>query len=219
MSILPKGQREQILVFVAFLSMVAAGGYWYFVYQKKAAALAEKSERLEKLAAVNEKARRELARGSVDQLRAQLAENRSNLELLRTLVPTNHEVPALLEQVSTAARREGLELAAVAPQPVVTGDHFDTYRYDIGVIGGYHALAAFLTNVGSLTRIIAPVNVKLIESPNANSPEAKRRRNNGSLSGALIEARFQIQTYVARQSPNADDGATPLPPAETGTKQ
>ena len=199
MALMPKGQREQVLVFIVFLALMATGAYWYMMYQPKMAEVAEKRTHLEALVAANQKARTEMAKGNLEQMRAQLAQFQASLTMIRTLVPASNEVPALLEQVSTAARREGLELAAVDPQPVIVGEHYNTYRYDIGVIGGYHALAGFLANVGSLTRIVAPVNLRL--TPPTNSAAAKVRAKPGV---AAIEARFQIQTYVARRS--APDG-------------
>jgi type IV pilus assembly protein PilO len=205
MALMPKGQREQVLVFVAFLAIMAAGAYWHFVYQGKMAEVAEKRTRLEALVAANQKARTEMAKGNLEQLRAQLARSQATLRMIRDFVPASNEVPALLEQVSTAARREGLELAAVDPQPVIEGEHYNTYRYDIGVIGGYHALAGFLTNVGSLKRIVAPVNLRL--TPPTSGAAAKLRAKPGV---AAIEARFQIQTYVARRSAPDVEAAVPI---------
>ena len=210
MALMPKGQREQVLVFVAFLALMAAGAYWYVVYQGKMGEVAEKRTHLEALVEINQKARTEMAKGNLEQLRAQLAQYQSTLTIIRTLVPASNEVPALLEQVSTAARREGLELAAVDPQPVIEGDHYNTYRYDVGVIGGYHALAGFLANVGSLTRIVAPVNLRL--TPPTNIQAAKAKAKTGV---AAIEARFQIQTYVSRRA--APDVEAPLPVSAPGT--
>jgi type IV pilus assembly protein PilO len=214
MAQIPGGQREQTLLVLGAIALIAAGAYWYFPYQSKSVELEEQRARLEKLVEENQKARTELAKGSVEQMRAELALAQDNLVLLRTLIPAFNEVPALLEQVSSAARREGLDVAAVDPQPVVEGPQYDTYRYNIGVIGGYHQLAAFLSNVGSLTRIIAPVNLKLIP-PTAAAATAASNRSKNAVAG--IEARFQIQTYVARRSP-LDDGA-PLPIDDLGARE
>ena len=67
---------------------------------------------------------------------------------MRQLVPTANEVPALLEQVSTAARQTGLDISGVTPLGVIPGDVFDTYRYRVGVTGSYHRISQFLNNVG-----------------------------------------------------------------------
>jgi type IV pilus assembly protein PilO len=123
-----------------------------------------------------------------------------NLQLMRQLVPTSNEVPALLEQVSTAARRVDLDINTVTPEPVLQGEQFDTYRYKLTVIGGYHELAEFLTNVGSLTRIVAPVNIEL--HPSSGNELATRRPKAGE---AMLTSKFEIQTYVAKQGGTVDD--------------
>ena len=109
-------------------------------------------------------------------------------------------VPA--SQVSTAARREGLDISSVEPQPVVQGDQFDTYRYMVSVTGGYHALGEFLTNVGSLTRIVAPVNLSLGLASNRNASAVQR----APAGTAAVESKFEIQTYVIRSAPSAQGG-------------
>jgi type IV pilus assembly protein PilO len=207
MALLPKGQREQILFLIGFVAVIGAGAFWYFVYAPKAAELAIRAERVEALNEMNRKAQVEMAKGNIAQLRDQLAEYQENLALIRTLVPQGNELPALLEQVSTAARRVGLDLASVDPQPVIEGQQYDTYRYNVSVLGSYHELATFLTNVGTLTRIVLPVNLTLQQPTNATAAKSHKKPN-----ASVVEARFQLQTYVARRVP-LDQGA---PPAGTG---
>jgi type IV pilus assembly protein PilO len=198
---MPKGQREQALLLVCIVAVAAIGLYWYMVYQPRATALAEQQTRVETLVALNQKAKVEMSRGSLADIRRELAEYQRSLSLIRSLVPTGNEVPALLEQVSTAARRVGLDLASVDPQPVIPGTGYDTYRYGISIIGGYHELAEFFTNVGSLSRIMLPMNVSLNISNNVNA-----RKSQSSEDDAVIEARFQLQTFVA-SGESSDPGA------------
>jgi type IV pilus assembly protein PilO len=153
--------------------------------------LAKLEARVERLTELNEKIEREVKRGNLAKLKAEAERYRRDLAVLRQLVPTRNEVPALLEQVSTAARRVGLDLSDVQPEDVVKGIHFDVHRYRIGVNGDYHAIARFLTNVGSLTRIVAPINLQLTPS-SKNLPRVLPKEHR------LLEARLQIQTYVAR---------------------
>jgi type IV pilus assembly protein PilO len=190
---MPKGQREQVLLLVCMVALAAIGLYWYMVYQPRAVELAEQQTRVETLVALNEKAKVEMSRGSLPDIRRELAEYQQSLALIRSLVPNGNEVPALLEQVSTAARRVGLDVASVDPQPVIPGANYDTYRYGMSIIGGYHELAQFFTNVGSLNRIVLPMNVSLNTSNNANAKKSRRGDD-----GAVIEARFQLQTFITK---------------------
>lgn len=202
MALLPRNQRDQAMVLVCVVALALAGLYWNYVWSPKRTTLTELTVRLDSLEARNVAARAMVAQGTASQMQAEAEQLARDLEVMRQLVPTGNELPALLEQVSTAARREGLDLAAVEPQPVVEGEQFDTYRYKISVTGDYHALGEFLTNVGSLTRIVAPINLSLTPATNLNSTAA-RLRPPGS---AAIESKFEIQTYVIRTAPPARAG-------------
>ena len=193
----PTNPRDRNLLVVAVLFLALVGVYAYMVYLPKNAELAALDERVEALQKLNDNAKREMAKGSADELRAQAQQYRANLDLMRQLVPTGNEVPALLEQVSTAARRVGLDISEVNPEPVIPGEQFDTYRYQINVIGDYHALAEFLANVGSLTRIVAPINVNVSTTTGARAVKGAR----ASKKDVPLELKFQIQTYVARNAP------------------
>jgi len=195
---LPKGQREQGLLLLCVAAIASIGLYWNFVYSKTAADLALRRTHADALVAMNQKAKLEMAKGNVNEVRRQLAEYQQNLSLIRSLVPTSNEVPSLLEQVSTAARRVGLDVATVDPQPVVEGENYDTYRYTMSVVGGYHELAEFLANVGNLTRIVLPMNVALSVPTNNAAVQAHAKPGE-----AAIEAKFQLQTFVTK-APAAD---------------
>ncbi len=193
-SLLPTDKKDQLKVAVAFLSGALAVYYFLYPYNDRALALGEQRARVERLEDTNEKAMRELRQGSAKTLRAQAAQSRATLAVLRQLVPGQHEVPAVLEEVSTAARRAGLEIGGVQPEPVIGGDQFDTHRYKVTVVGTYHSLTAFLANVGSLPRVVAPVNFAL--KP-AEGRGASRGGGNAPPAVLPLEAAVTLQTYVA----------------------
>lgn len=192
----PKSQRDQLLMLTVLIAAALVSAYWNFVFLPKRTEITDLAVRVDTLELHNKSARSEAAKGNGEALKAEAEQFSRDLEVMRQLVPTGNEVPALLEQVSTAARRAGLDISAVTPQPVLEGEQFDTYRYKIAVTGGYHSVAEFLSNVGSLTRIVAPVNLTLAPAGNPNL-EAVQRRPAGS---SAIDTKFEIQTYVARTS-------------------
>lgn len=202
MALLPTNQRDQGMVLVCFLAVALAGSYWNWVWSPKNETLSALEQRVDTLEVRNDSARADLARGTVSELQAEADRLAKDLEVMRLLVPVSNELPALLEQVSTAARREGLDLSAVEPQPVIEGELFDTYRYKLVVTGGFHALGEFLTNVGSLTRIVAPINLTLAPNTNQNVTAVKR----APPGTAAIDSKFEIQTYVIRTAPPAPGG-------------
>jgi type IV pilus assembly protein PilO len=195
-------KREQSLAGVAVVALLLAVAYWQFLYKPKARELAATSAHVDLLDRKNQEARADIAQGSLEKLRAQSVEYEQSLKLMRQLVPRSNEVPSLLEDISTAARRVGLDLATVEPMPVLPGEQFDTYRYKLAVIGGYHAVGQFLSNVGSLNRIIAPVTLAIKIHPAADKTKARVKKGE-----SLIDTQFQVQTYVARTTPYASPGA------------
>ncbi|MEK7401983.1 MAG: type 4a pilus biogenesis protein PilO [Gemmatimonadota bacterium] len=187
----PKNQREQLLLFGAVVALAAIGLYFYYMYKPTDAALGLVQTRIDSLVAQNELARREVARGTASKLKEEAEEYGRMLTLMRTLVPSANEVPVLLDDISTAARRAGLEIGGVSPLGVISGDIFDTHKYRLQVIGPYHRVVHFLTNIGSMARIVAPINVALV----ASGPNAKKSGGAGEQS---LDLQFEIQTYVAK---------------------
>lgn len=193
---LPTNQRDQILFAIGFIAVLGAGAYWYFVddpARNGPGGLAVVSAHLDTLNASNQRAKAQLARGSVASIRAEADSLRGNLNVMRTLVPASNEMPALIEQVSNAARREHLEIAAVDPEPPIEGEMFDTYRTRLKLNGSYNQLGQVLTNIASMNRVVAPINLAL--APGA-APQGKGEPNT-----QYLNATFEIQTFVVRTSP------------------
>jgi type IV pilus assembly protein PilO len=149
-----------------------------------------------RLEASTDSAKRELARGTVEDLRKRLDTYRGSLALLRRLVPERNEVPNLLDDISSRGRIRGVTLSQVVPMPVEAGPvPFDTYRYNMSVIGRYDQIGQFLADVASLQRIIVPYDLTLDQ---ANTVAAKAL---GDTTGALLEAKFQVRTFVKSPTP------------------
>lgn len=213
MALLPSNQRDQIMVVVCVLALGLAGAYYMYLWSPKDVELTTLQARVDTLLAQNEIAQRSVASGTAAKLKAEADQYGRMLGVMRQLVPVANEVPTLLDQVSTAARQAGLDIGDVTPLGVIGGDVFDTYRYKMGVTGSYHRIARFLSNVGSLTRIVAPMNLTLL--PTARDTKTLRPRPNE----AILDASFEIQTYVAKTSAPPTQAAAPaVAPAGTATK-
>jgi Tfp pilus assembly protein PilO len=143
------------------------------------------------LQAQTDSVKKDLAKGSVEDLRKSTDLYRGTLEMLRQLVPEQNEVPGLIDAISTRAKIRGVHVAAITPQPVENGPPpFDTYRYRLSVIGHYDQIGEFLTDVAGLKRIIVPADIQLVAA-NAGTARAL-----GDTSKAMLEARFVVKTYV-----------------------
>lgn len=199
MALLPARQRDQIMFMICFLAVALVAAFYVYVWEPAKSDLDESQARTDSLVVLNQRSKSELAQGRTKQLRAEAERYGEELALMRRLVPTSNEVPALLEQVSTAARRVGIEIGDVQPLPVLSGDTYDAFKYRMSVRGTYHQVGDFLANVGSLQRIVAPINLTLVPA------SADQSKAGARVKAQPLEAKFEIQTYVER--------ATVRPPA------
>src|SRR5690242_18107011 len=202
MGLLPANPRDQKLMGVIVAAALLSGLYYTYLWQPKSQELDVTQAHVDSLVVMNQRAKSELAQGKTQELKAEAERFASDLEVMRRLVPTGNEVPALLEQVSTAARRVGLDIADVQPLPLLQGDQYDAYKYRLSVRGDYHEIAVLLANIGSLQRIVAPINLTLAPAQQSGGAKNTTRKQ-------PVEARFEIQTYVARTAPTTAKGATP----------
>ena len=202
MGLMPASQRDQKLLILIILAIGLAGVYYNYLWAPKKAELDVSQAHVDSLVIMNQRAKSELAQGKTQEVKAEAEHYANDLEVMRRLVPTGNEVPALLEQVSTAARRVGLDIADVQPLPLLQGDQYDAYKYRLSVRGDYHEIAVLLANIGSLQRIVAPINLTLAPVPLTAGAKSTTRKQ-------PVEARFEIQTYVARTGPTAAKGPVP----------
>jgi type IV pilus assembly protein PilO len=193
-------KREQSLLAVILFAIGLSVLFYMYVFTPKSETITEQSAHVDALASANQKAANELKAGNLRQLKEDAARYAENLAVMRQLVPTVNEVPGLLEQVSNSARRVGLDIASVTPQPVSSGgEGYDAHRYRLIVKGGFNNMTEFLTNVGSLPRIVTPmvIKMKMADGPQATQYGSGTRRRMPA-SEAPISTEFDIETYVAR---------------------
>ena len=196
---LPTNQRDQLMLFAVFAAVGAIVVFYMYVYQPKALQMTALSARVDSLTQQNEIARRDVARGTATQIREESERYGRILAAMRQLVPTANEVPTLIDQIVNSARRAGRDLEDIRPLGVIQGDVFDTHKWNMSIIGPYHSIAEFLTTVGSLTRIMTPMNVNVVRS----------QAQDGGSGEVNLRATFEIQTYVARTGGASPAGGSP----------
>lgn len=159
--------------------------------QARRTAVAEMRDSLVALQAETDSVKALVASGRVEELRMRVESYRNSLELLRRFVPEQSEVPDLIDAINTRAKVRGVQMASFTPDPVVAGPApYDTYGYFVAVIGRYDQVGSFLTDIASLRRIIVPQDLRLAAAP------ASAGQVLGDTSRALLEARFNIRTFV-----------------------
>lgn len=194
---LPEDPAQQRRVLIGIIPIVLAAGYWYFLHQDFVAEVDTMRTRLESLEAANSQAR--MLAPQSRRLEERLVELERHIGRLEQLVPRGEEVSRLLSTISERADQIGVELARFTPGNTSQGTHYNRRAYEMTVTGQYHEIATFLAEIGSLNRIITPINLSVIPSGLAGARQQAGRR---------LEASFLIETYVLPESaPESQGGA------------
>jgi type IV pilus assembly protein PilO len=192
---LPTDQRGQIMALLILVAL--AGGYffWTKVHQPQSAQIAAETQQADSLQKIVEAAKRDLASGSIEDLRRRVEEYNGSLELMRRLVPDRNEVPTLIDDISTKAKVRGITLGKIQPLTPDLGTPFDTYRYRLEVYGHFDQIGEYLADVASLPRIVVPEEVTLSTASQAAQKQL------GDTAGALLLGEFSIRTFVKSSGP------------------
>jgi len=180
MALLPSDPQDQRKLMIGLIPILIVLAYWYFFHGAAAEEVAQMEARLQALEQNNNTARVIASQGSVEDLQARLGLYREHIGQLEQLIPSGEEVPELLEAIASTAQATDVDLALMRPEESVAGDYYQRVTYEMGVIGEYHEIGRFLAQVGSLPRIVTPIDLTL-------RPRAQ---------GSQLDALFRIETYV-----------------------
>lgn len=141
---------KAIVVLIIF-GLIAGGGYWLFIKDQYA-----QLERVEKTEQELRKKYEEKAYqvANLEVFKAQMAEMEETFGALVRQLPSETEVPGLLEDITNTALGNGLSLQEVKLQPEQRRDFYSELPINIRVSGSYHELASFVSSVASLPRIV-----------------------------------------------------------------
>lgn len=91
---------------------------------------------------------------NLEKYRQQMAEMEQSFGALLRQLPSDTEVPGLLEDITRTGLGSGLEFEEIKLMPEVTQQFYIELPIQIRVVGGYHDLASFVSGVASLPRIV-----------------------------------------------------------------
>lgn len=91
---------------------------------------------------------------NLDAYKVQMSEMEESFGTLLRQLPSDTEVPGLLEDITRTGLGSGLEFEEIKLQPEVAQQFYIELPIQITVVGGYHDLATFVSGVASLPRIV-----------------------------------------------------------------
>src|SRR5690606_5706818 len=91
---------------------------------------------------------------NLDAYRAQMIKMDDTFQSLLSRLPTDTEVPGLLEDIDTRGAESGLTIKEIKPEPERTAEYYIELPISIKVDGGYHDLGTFVSGIAGMPRIV-----------------------------------------------------------------
>jgi type IV pilus assembly protein PilO len=91
---------------------------------------------------------------NLEAYRAQMVEMKSTFDSLLSRLPTDTEVPGLLEDIDTRGSESGLTINSIKLETERAAEFYIELPISIDVEGGYHDLGGFVSGVAGMPRIV-----------------------------------------------------------------
>jgi type IV pilus assembly protein PilO len=185
MAFMPQDPAKQKQILFGLLPLLALFAFYYFMHSPRTLEIEERDMRLQALEQRNTVARG-IAERSGPELEQRLAIYEQHMDRLEQLIPRREEVPGLLNSVTLRAQDAGVDLAGYRPASEEAGEYYSRQVYEINVLGSFHNVGSFLSQIGSLPRIITPTSLNLSVQQGVETRDGSQK----------LLAAFRIETYV-----------------------
>lgn len=91
---------------------------------------------------------------NLDAYKEQMVLMEASFDKLLRQLPSDTEVPGLLEDITSAGLNSGLEFEEIRLLPELVQQYYVELPIQVKVFGGYHELATFVSAVASMPRIV-----------------------------------------------------------------
>lgn len=141
----------KLFIWVAVLVGVVVAGYYYHIEDLQLT-LAQEEKREEQLKKDFEKKAFQAA--NLDAYRKQLAQMEETFGALVSQLPSDTEVPGLLEDITNKGLLNGLTISSIDLKPEQAKEFYVELPIAIVATGSYHDLGAFVSGLAALPRIV-----------------------------------------------------------------
>ena len=141
----------KVIAAALLMALLLGGGYYFYLSDLQASLEQEKAQEETLKQQFSTKA---FQAANLDAYKTQMAEMEESFGALLRQLPSDTEVPGLLEDITRTGLGSGLEFEEIKLQPEVTQQFYIELPIQIKVIGAYHDLATFVSGVSSLPRIV-----------------------------------------------------------------
>lgn len=141
----------QLFCYALVLVIIFWAMHWYVAAPKLEAlerARAEERELLQQFESKSYQA------ANLPMMREQMGALESRMDALLEMLPTGAEVPSLIDNISETARDNQLTIDFIRLREPIPREFYTEQPFDIQVRGDYHRIAAFISGVAGLPRIV-----------------------------------------------------------------
>lgn len=159
----------KVIVMVLVFAAVVGGGYYALLTDKLATL--ERAE-LQEVDLRQEYERKSADAANLEAYRAQKAEMEATFGALLRQLPSDTEVPGLLDDITRTALDNELTIESIALQAERKTEFYVELPIDIVVEGSFHKIGSFISGVANLSRIVTLHD--FVITPQKNNPEHLR---------------------------------------------
>lgn len=154
-----------------FAAIILAGWYFYWTGQIQALE-ADRAEELKLKEQYQGKLRQAI---NLDILKKQKEEVSTYVQALEKQLPSKAEMDALLSDINTAGLGRGLQFELFKPGAASVKEYYAELPIEIRVVGSYHEIGAFVSDIANLPRIVTLNNLKITSNNNRQTLVAEAR--------------------------------------------
>jgi type IV pilus assembly protein PilO len=153
-----------VILFALFVLVLIAGYFLYLTKKQQVLETAQKNETTLR----QEFEQKAMQAANLEEYRQQKAEMEATFGALLRQLPSDTEVPGLLEDITLSALDNSLKIDSVELQPEHKAEFYVELPINISVQGDYHNIGAFVSGVANLSRIVTlhDFSIKPDKSPN-----------------------------------------------------
>jgi len=141
----------KVIVFTLVFVLILGSGYWFMVKDQYAELDRAESQEVTLKQQYESKA---FKVANLVAYRQQMEEMEESFGALLKQLPADTEVPGLLEDITNTGLGTGLDINSIGLKPEVSREFYVELPIDISVSGTYHDMAAFVSGVAALPRIV-----------------------------------------------------------------
>ncbi|MEL7046464.1 MAG: type 4a pilus biogenesis protein PilO [Pseudomonadota bacterium] len=141
----------KVILALLLFAAVLAGGYYYHIKDLQLQLVRVQNQEGNLKQEYEQKA---FQVANLDAYRRQMAEMEESFGALISQLPSDTEVPGLLEDITGKGLQNGLQISSIDLQPEVSREFYVELPISIVASGSYHDLGAFISGMAGLPRIV-----------------------------------------------------------------